>query len=218
MRRQAAATVFGCASVLLSYPDERFAEDLDAVNDALGRLPDGPARAALHATAEWLAQMSPLEAAATYVETFDLRQGVCLYLTYYRHGDTRERGMALAALVDAFRGAGFGVVPGELPDYLPALLELAAAHPAGGSVLAEHRMALDALHLALVKADSPYGGAVAAVRDGLPGPTRKDRQALHRYRAEGPPSEKVGLEPFAPPGAIAHGVTSQGVTMGATRR
>jgi nitrate reductase delta subunit len=218
MRRQAAATVFGCASVLLSYPDERFAEDLDAVNDALGRLPDGPARAALHATAEWLAQMSPLEAAATYVETFDLRQGVCLYLTYYRHGDTRERGMALAALVDAFRGAGFGVVPGELPDYLPALLELAAAHPAGGSVLAEHRMALDALHLALVKADSPYGGAVAAVRDGLPGPTRKDRQALHRYRAEGPPSEKVGLEPFAPPEAIAHGVTSQGVTMGATRR
>ena len=213
MRRQAAARVFGCASVLLSYPDERFAEDLAAVNDALGRLPDGPARAALHAAAEWLSQMSPLEAAATYVETFDLRRGVCLYLTYYRHGDTRERGMALTALVDAFRQAGFGVVPGELPDYLPALLELAAAHPAGGSVLAEHRMGLDALHLALVKADSPYGGVVAAVRDGLPGPTRKDRQALRRYRSEGPPSEKVGLEPFAPPEALG-----QGVTIGETRR
>ncbi len=213
MRRQAAATVFGCASVLLSYPDERFAEDLAAVNDALGRLPDGPARAALHATANWLAQMSPLEAATTYVDTFDLRRGVCLYLTYYRHGDTRERGMALTALVDAFRGAGFGVVPGELPDYLPALLELAAAHPAGGSVLAEHRMALGALHLALVKADSPYGGVVAAVGDGLPGPTRKDRQALRRYRAEGPPSEKVGLEPFAPPETLG-----QNVTIGETRR
>jgi nitrate reductase delta subunit len=213
MRRQAAARVFGCASVLLSYPDERFAEDLAAVNDALGRLPDGPLRAALHATANWLAQMSPLEAAATYVDTFDLRRGVCLYLTYYRHGDTRERGMALTALVDAFRGAGFGVVPGELPDYLPALLELAATHPAGGSVLAEHRMALDALHLALVKADSPYGAVVAAVRDGLPGPTRKDRQALRRYRAEGPPSEKVGLEPFAPPETLG-----QNVTIGETRR
>ncbi len=213
MRRQAAAQVFGCASVLLSYPDERFAEDLAAVRDALGRLPDGPARPALHDVAEWLAQMSPLEAAATYVDTFDLRRGVCLYLTYYRHGDTRERGMALTALVDAFRQAGFGVVPGELPDYLPALLELAAAHPAGGSVLAEHRMALDALHLALVKAESPYGGVVAAVRDGLPGPTRKDRQALRRYRSEGPPSEKVGLEPFAPPEALG-----QGVTIGETRR
>ena len=213
MRRQVAATVFGCASVLLSYPDERFSEDLAAVDDALGRLPDGPARQALHAAAEWLSQMSPLEAAATYVETFDLRRGVCLYLTYYRHGDTRERGMALTALVAAFRGAGFGIVPGELPDYLPALLELAAARQAGGSVLAEHRMALDALHLALVEAESRYGDVVAAVRDGLPGPTRKDRQALRRYRADGPPSEKVGLEPFAPPEALG-----QGVTIGETRR
>ena len=213
MRRQVAATVFGCASVLLGYPDERLSEDLAAVDDALGRLPDGPARQALHAAAEWLSQMSPLEAAATYVETFDLRRGVCLYLTYYRHGDTRERGMALTALVGAFRGAGFGVVPGELPDYLPALLELAAAHPAGGSVLAEHRMPLDALHLALVKADSPYTDVVAAVRDALPGPTRKDRQALRRYRADGPPSEKVGLEPFAPPEVLG-----QGVTIGETRR
>jgi nitrate reductase delta subunit len=207
MRRQVSAAVFGCASVLLSYPDERFAEDLAAVDDALGRLPDGPARAALHATAEWLAQMSPLEAATTYVETFDLRRGTCLYLTYYRHGDTRERGMALTALVDAFRGAGFGVVPGELPDFLPALLELAAAHLAGATVLAEHRMALDALHGALMKAESRYAGVVAAVREALPRVTAKDRQALRRYRAEGPPSERVGLEPFAPPEVVGVGMT-----------
>lgn len=213
MRRPSAARVFGCASVLLSYPDEHNASDLAAVGAALGTMPSGPARSALGAAVDWLAQMSALEAAATYVDTFDLRRGVCLHLTYYRHGDTRERGMALTALVDAFRGAGFGIIPGELPDYLPALLELAAAHPAGATVLAEHRMALDALHLALDKADSRYAGVVAAVRDALPGPTRQDRQALRRYRAEGPPSEKVGLEPFAPPEVLG-----QGVTMGATRR
>ena len=213
MRRKAAATVFGCASVLLSYPDEHFASDLAAVGDALGAIPSGPARSGLGAAAGWLAGMSALEAAATYVETFDLRREACLYLTYYRHGDTRERGMALTALARAFGEAGFAVVGGELPDYLPALLELAAAHPAGASVLGEHRMALDALHLALTKADSPYGGVVAAVRDALPGPTRHDRQALRRYRAEGPPSEKVGLEPFAPPEILG-----QGVTIGATRR
>ncbi len=150
-----------------------------------------------------------MQSAATYVDTFDLRRGACLHLTYYRHGDTRERGMALTALVDAFRAAGFGIVPGELPDYLPALLELAAAHPAGATVLAEHRMALDSLHLALEKVDSPYAGVVAAVRDALPGPTRQDRQALRRYRAEGPPSEKVGLEPFAPPEVLGRGVAAQ---------
>ena len=213
MRRQAAARVFGCASVLLSYPDEHFASDLAAVGDALGAIPSGPARSGLGAAVDWLTQMSAIEAAAAYVDTFDLQQGVCLHVTYYRHGDTRERGMALTALVDAFRRAGFGVVAGELPDYLPALLELAATSTTGATVLGEHRMALDALHAALVKKDSPYADVLAAVRSVLPGPSRKDRQALRRYRAEGPPSEKVGLEPFAPPETLG-----QAVTIGATRR
>jgi nitrate reductase delta subunit len=207
MRRRTASTVLACASVLLSYPDEDFGDDLAAVGDALGMIPEGPARSGLRAATEWLARMSPLEMAATYVATFDLSRGVCLYLTYYRHGDTRERGMALAALVGAFREAGFGVVAGELPDYLPALLELAAVHPIGVGVLAEHRMALDALHLALAEASNPYAGVVAAVKVALGGSTtRSDRQALRRYRAEGPPSEKVGLEPFAPPEIIGQRV------------
>lgn len=208
MKPAAAATVFGCASVLLSYPDDRYADDLAAVAQAARGLPRGSARAQLEDVTAWLAGLSPIDAAATYVDTFDLRRGVSLYLTYYRHGDTRERGMALAALVDAFRAAGFRTVPGELPDYLPALLELAAVRPAGASVLGEHRMALDALRLALVKADNRYAGVVTAVCGVLPGPTREDRDALRRYRSQGPPSEQVGLEPFIPPDVLNHGVTN----------
>ncbi|MDA8359753.1 MAG: nitrate reductase molybdenum cofactor assembly chaperone [Actinomycetota bacterium] len=213
MRPQAAATVFGCASVLLSYPDREFTSDLAAVQEALERLPGTSARSKLCAVVEWLEAMPVVEAAKTYVDVFDLSRGVCLYLTYYRHGDTRERGMALTALVEAFREAGFGIVPGELPDYLPALLELAATSTAGATVLGEHRMALDALHGALVNANSPYADAVAAVQSVLPGRSRTDREALRRYRTDGPPSEKVGLEPFAPPEVLG-----QGVTMGSTRR
>jgi nitrate reductase delta subunit len=213
MRPQAAATVFGCASVLLSYPDREFTSDLAAVQEALERLPGTSARSKLCAVVEWLEAMPVVEAAKTYVDVFDLSRGVCLYLTYYRHGDTRERGMALTALVEAFREAGFGIVPGELPDYLPALLELAATSTAGATVLGEHRMALDALHGALVNANSPYADAVAAVQSVLPGRSRTDREALRRYRTDGPPSERVGLEPFAPPEVLG-----QGVTMGSTRR
>ncbi len=213
MRRANAATIFGCASVLLSYPDDSFAEDLAAVGRAVGELPAGPARAGLGAMVGRLLVMTPLEAAATYVDTFDLRRGTSLHLTYYRHGDTRERGMALTALVDAYRAAGFGVVPGELPDYLPALLELAASCSAGAAVLVEHRVALDALRLALEKAHSPYATVLAAVSAALPRSTRVDREALRRYREQGPPSERVGLEPFAPPEVI-----TQGVTIGPTRR
>ena len=213
MRPRLAATIFGCASVLLSYPDHNFRSDLVAARRALEHLPSSSARAQLLGLTEWLASMSLAEAAATYVEIFDLSRGICLYLTYYRHGDTRERGMALAALIDVFRDAGFGVVPGELPDYLPALLELAAVSSSGATVLGDHRMALDALHAALAERNSPYAEGVAAVRSVLPGLSRTDREALRRYRADGPPSEKVGLEPFAPPEVLG-----QTVVLGATRR
>lgn len=206
MRRPADATAFGCAAVLLSYPDDGFADDLGSVTAAAAGLPRGSTRAELLAAAQWLSTMSPTQAAATYVDTFDLSRGTSLYLTYYRHGDTRERGMALAALVDAYRSAGFAPAPGELPDFLPAMLELAAVHRSGAALLAEQRAGVDALHLALAKADSRYAGVVAAVADILPTASRADKEMLARFRAQGPPSEQVGLEPFAPPEVISGGV------------
>ncbi|MGH9104496.1 MAG: nitrate reductase molybdenum cofactor assembly chaperone [Acidimicrobiales bacterium] len=199
MKRAAATTVFGCAAVLLGYPDDGFAGDLAATRRAAATLPSGRARAAIAAAVDWLSAMTPMQAARTYVDTFDLRRRTSLDLTYYRHGDTRERGLALTALVDVYRAAGFATVPGELPDFLPALLELAASHPTGAAVLGEQRMALDALGLALDEARSGYAPVVSAVVEALPSPSRADRAALERYRAQGPPSEQVGLEPFAPP-------------------
>jgi nitrate reductase delta subunit len=206
MKRAAAATVFGCASVLLSYPEATFSEDLAAVARAAATLPRGSVRTRLEEAARWLGGLSWSDAATLYVDTFDLRRGTCLYLTYYRHGDTRERGLALTALIDTFRAAGFRVSPGELPDFLPALLELAAAVPSGAAVLSDHRMALDALRLALTQTDTRYAGVVAAVGTALPRPSRADREALRRYRSQGPPSERVGLEPFAPPELLGQGL------------
>jgi nitrate reductase delta subunit len=203
VKRAQAAAVYACAAVLLSYPADTFTEDLAAVRGALGNLPDGPPRAGLGKVTEWLSTMTALEAAATYVGTFDLGKNTSLYLTYYRHGDTRARGLALAALVDAYRGAGVRVVDGELPDFLPALLELAAVHRTGTAMLGEYRVALDALRLALDESGSRYAPAVAAVAAVVPPPGRAEREALARYRAEGPPSEQVGLEAFAPPEVLS---------------
>ncbi|MHB8294577.1 MAG: nitrate reductase molybdenum cofactor assembly chaperone [Acidimicrobiales bacterium] len=221
MRRAPAATVFGCASVLLSYPDEDYARDLASVRRSLGRLPQGVVRSRLDGVAAWLARMAPMEAAAVYVDTFDLDRSRSLYLSWYRHGDTRERGMALAALAGAYRAVGFSIGSGELPDFLPAMLELAAVGAAGAAVLAEHRSALDALSQGLHQAGSPYAAAVLAVGDALPAPSRADRAALRRYRSEGPPSERVGLEPFAPPEVVdghAGQRAGQPVELRATRR
>ncbi|MGH9073244.1 MAG: nitrate reductase molybdenum cofactor assembly chaperone [Acidimicrobiales bacterium] len=176
---------------------------------ALGRLPRGEARGALEAARGWLAGMGPMQAATVYVETFDLRRRRSLYLTYYRHGDTGERGLVLVALVDVYRRAGMTLAGGELPDFLPALLELAAVSVEGQSALAGQRPALGSLREALEEAGSPWARVVGAVTGALGGLARVDRVAIRRYRADGPPTEAVGLEPFAPPEVIAQGLTKR---------
>ncbi len=203
MKRAHASWVFSCASVLLSYPDEAsFEADLAAVAGTLGRLPTGAARSGLEHCRQWLAGMSPLEAAATYVETFDLRRQRSLYLTYYRYGDTRDRGAVLAELAQSYRAAGFPLAPGELPDFLPALLELAAAHPRGQALLVEHKDALGSLRAELEGAGSPYAPAVASVALAL-GPVGRPGKAAARWREDGPPSERVGLGQAVPPTLVA---------------
>lgn len=200
MRRPQARTVFGCASVLLSYPDEEtFASDVAAVAAAADGINNRAARTHLQQCCRWLGDMTAIEAATTYVDAFDMRRRRSLYLTFYRYGDTRQRGMALAALVDSFRNAGFALAHGELPDFLPALLELAAAHRDGSALLAEYRPAIDTLRAELEDAHSNYAGAVAAIGDALAPLDRRGRAVVSRYRQEGPPSERVGLEPFVPP-------------------
>lgn len=199
MKTAHASTVFGCAAVLLAYPEDSFAEDVASVAEAVRSLPAGRTRSSLSSAASWLAAMQPGEAASTYVDTFDLRRGITLYLTWYSHGDTRERGMALAALTDTYRNGGYELAPRELPDFLPALLELAAVHLGGAAVLREQRPALEALRLSLDEADSGYASVVAAILAALPSPSRADRDALARILTKGPPTEAVGLEPYGPP-------------------
>ena len=44
-----------------------------------------------------------------YVEVFDLRRKSSLHLTYYLHGDTRRRGMALLTLAHRYKAAGWEI-------------------------------------------------------------------------------------------------------------
>ena len=72
----------------------------------------------------------PTALAARYVETFDLRRRASLYLTYYAHGDTRERGMALLRLKKLYRAAGLPMDSAELPDHLDGDARVRRARPA----------------------------------------------------------------------------------------
>jgi nitrate reductase molybdenum cofactor assembly chaperone NarJ/NarW len=136
-----------------------------------------------------------------YVEAFDMRRRACLYLTYYGHGDTRQRGVALLSFKQAYRAAGLELTDEELPDHLCVLLEFSATQDAevGMRLLLEHRAGLEVLRLALIDAASPYAGALVAVCATLPPLVGDEREAVARLAAEGPPDESVGLEPYALP-------------------
>ena len=63
---------------------------------------------------------------ADYVETFDTRRRCNLFLTYFAHGDTRKRGMALLRFKQTYLASGFELDDAELPDHLCVVLEYAA--------------------------------------------------------------------------------------------
>lgn len=184
--------LYGCAAVLLSYPGEQFVEDMAAVGAAaegLGRKGAGPSLAAL---ARSLDEMGQEAAERLYVSTFDLGRRVTLNLTYYSHGDTRNRGATLAGLAERYAMAGMELSGGELPDFLPALLELAASTKEGAELLAGQEASLRALADALARENSIFREVVEALFATLPRSGRRSRPEL-RLSEDGPPLEMVGL-------------------------
>jgi len=190
-RRRREPMPWALLSFLLRYPDD----DVYAAREEIFALPAGPARAALERfAADW--DGDP----AHYVETFDLRRRASLDLTYYAHGDTRGRGMALLRLKKLYRAAGLPMDGAELPDHLVVMLAFAALAPPGHgeAVLNEHRPALELLRLSLHDLGSPYAHLLDAVVSGLGELSVTDRAEVARLAREGPPEESVGLEPYAP--------------------
>jgi len=188
-------------SILLQYPTERTFAVLDDVDAVAGALPARRGGRSLHRMVGWLRATPPAVVAETYVDTFDFDRRASLYLSYYVHGDTRDRGAALLALRGSYRAAGYRMSGDELPDYLPVMLELAALDDAGLVALGEHRAALEVLRTTLRDAQSPYADLLDVIAVLLPRAPRRVLAAAHRMLRDGPPSEQVGLEPYVLPDA-----------------
>ena len=195
------ASPYKLASVLLQYPTMALVNGIGVLDAEAAGLPHGSA-VPIGRFLGWLRATSPDEVARHYVETFDLRRRCALYLTYYRYGDTRKRGMAMLAFKAAYRAAGLDPSEDELPDYLPLVLDFAALHPGGEKLLRAHRADLELLLRALRQASSPYADVIEAVCAQLPALRRPDLARIRRAWEDGPPAEDVGLEPFAPPGYL----------------
>lgn len=191
--------MFKLASVLLQYPTRALFDGIDELDAAATGISPRKIREPLTRFLGWLRASEPSAVAQHYVATFDLRRRCALYLTYYRYGDTRKRGMAMLAFKTAYRQADFTPTDDELPDYLPLVLEFAAFTSAGTKLLQGHRADLELLRRALHEVKTPYADIVEAVCAELPSLKRRDLALVREHWDAGPPHEDVGLEPFAPP-------------------
>lgn len=200
-RRAATAVTYKLCSLCLQYPDAELLAARPSLAEAAADLPGGAAREALARFCGWFRGMDPLAVEQQYVETFDLHKRSGLYVTFYGEGDRRQRGSALLRLKRMYRAAGLPLEGTELPDYLPVMLEFAAAAPDGRGelVLREHRASIELIRESLRGRRSPYAEVLEAVCVTLGEPSAKDRARAAKIAASGPPQELVGLEPFAPP-------------------
>ncbi len=208
--------VYALVSAVLRYPEEALQQDLPAFHDAVDGLPtavSGP----LSRVLGYLSQGDLLELQQAYVAVFDLRRKCCLYLSYYLNGDTRRRGQALWEFQDTYGRAGFRVEGGELPDFLPAVLEFGAVgdEDIALELLQPHRGGLRLLRDALSEIESPYADAINALESVLPAPRAGVIANALLLRISGPPSELVGIDSHDGMGPFEPGIRTVGVNGGA---
>jgi nitrate reductase delta subunit len=156
---------------LLSYPD---AEVRESVPDLLKVLAseaalDETRLRGLRKLLGSLIDQDIMEVEQAYVELFDRGRATSLHLFEHVHGDSRDRGPAMIDLVKTYEQGGMRLDPdkvgGELPDYLPIVLEFVSTLPFEQmrDFIGEIAHILNAVHTALIKRRSLYAHVLAAV-------------------------------------------------------
>ncbi len=152
---------------LLSYPDAELRADLSDMQTALHADKNVlPARLAeLDALMVTLKKGDALENEADYVEVFDRGRATSLHLFEHVHGDSRDRGPAMIDLAQTYEKAGLYLGPGEMPDYLPVVLEFVSTQPPkeARAFLGEMAHIFNAIFSALEQRQSAYASVLGAL-------------------------------------------------------
>lgn len=118
--------VYKILSILLEYPTQEFLDHWDEMQQMIPLLDNTTEedRQVLTAFMDWAGKLSLTRFQAEYVKTFDFTPDNALYLTHHLFEEQdRNRGPTLVDLSEFYKNQGFEISDGELPDYLPLVLE-----------------------------------------------------------------------------------------------
>jgi len=156
-------------SALLGYPDARLRSHLAEMRDLLRneRALSPSRRGELVVLMDTLLRADPLATEADYVELFDRGRATSLHLFEHVHGESRDRGPAMIDLGQTYEKAGLVLAEGELPDYLPAVLEFVSTQPRpeAKAFLGEMAHIFNAIFGALQQRESAYASVLGALLD-----------------------------------------------------
>ncbi|MDP3872073.1 MAG: nitrate reductase molybdenum cofactor assembly chaperone [Methyloversatilis sp.] len=154
-------------AALLGYPDARLRRFLPEMRDLLR---DESAlshtrRTELDTLMDTLRRADVLGTESDYVELFDRGRATSLHLFEHVHGDSRDRGPAMIDLGQTYENAGLVLAEGELPDYLPAVLEFVSTQPPleARAFLGEMAHIFNAIFNALQQRESAYASVLGAL-------------------------------------------------------
>lgn len=154
-------------ALLLGYPDAALRAHWPDLRTALQQEQALPAErlAELGVLIDTLGRKAVLEVEADYVELFDRGRATSLHLFEHVHGDSRDRGPAMIDLTKTYEQAGLFLGEGELPDFVPVVLEFASTlEPRQArEFLAEMAHIFNAIFAALQKRQSPYATVLGAL-------------------------------------------------------
>lgn len=162
-----ASTSLRVLARLLSYPDAELRSHLPGMRKALHA--DGTVMASrlseLDALIATLAGGDEIDNEAEYVQMFDRGRATSLHLFEHVHGDSRDRGPAMIDLAQTYEKAGLFLAPGEMPDYLPVVLEFVSTQPPAQArdFLGEMAHIFNAIFNALQQRKSNYASVLGAL-------------------------------------------------------
>jgi len=163
--------IYKILSVLLEYPRQDLVDNWDELQQMVTDMPElaEQDKANLGDFIKWAATLSLTEFQARYVDDFDMTAENSLYLTYHLFDEQdRDRGPALIQLAELYKSTGFEISDGELPDYLPLILEYVSTMDDTHSARAFLNQTVQAMGIIasnLEKNSSPYAPLLRVVEN-----------------------------------------------------
>lgn len=163
------ARTYRALASLLSYPTEALQAATDEIAAALSD--EGivtPTRQAdIQSFLDEMARADIYDLQASYFALFDRSRTLSLHLFEHIHGESRDRGQAMADLITLYQEHGLEMRADELPDFLPLFLEFLSLLPdaEARTMLAEPAGILRALTDRLAARNTGYMTVMAALAD-----------------------------------------------------